>query len=204
MKPANIAKARERMTSENWRQFLNKTLECLMMAATNQSSLNKSQIDFLEENLGCSVENRYFVGYFDGSERDEFEDMFERFLLSSSTCFVKKALHSKDLNHKRFSKNGGQFLLFLTEFLLLSIRCGPRRDSIFWRQFCKNLRNAPGGKVLKYLKVFHIKESTWKILQVRNLVYRNTFSNYAFAASPVFEHNGGNVPIQFFGKPFTI
>ena len=39
---------------------------------------------------------------------------------------------------------------------------------------------------------------------MRNLVYRNTFSNYAFAASPVFEHNGGNVPIQFFGKPFTI
>ena len=60
-------------------------------------------------------------------ERDEFEDMLESFLLSSSTCFVKKALHSKDLNHKRFSKNGGQFLLFLTEFLLLSIRCGPRR-----------------------------------------------------------------------------
>ena len=64
-------------------------------------------------------------------ERDEFEDMLESFLLSSSTCFVKKALHSKDLNHKRFSKNGGQFLLFLTEFLLLSIQCGPRKDSIF-------------------------------------------------------------------------
>ena len=64
-------------------------------------------------------------------KRDEFEDMLESFLLSSSTCFVKKALHSKDLNHKRFSKNGGQFLLFLTEFLLLSIQCGPRRDSIF-------------------------------------------------------------------------
>ena len=64
-------------------------------------------------------------------ERDEFEDMLESFLLSSSTCIVKEALHSKDLNHKRFSKNGGQFLLFLTEFLLLSIRCGPRRDSIF-------------------------------------------------------------------------
>ena len=64
-------------------------------------------------------------------ERDEFEDMLESFLLSSSTCFVKKALHSKDLNHKRFSKNGGQFLLFLTEFLLLSIQCGPCRDSIF-------------------------------------------------------------------------
>ena len=64
-------------------------------------------------------------------ERDEFEDMLESFLLSSSTCFVKKALHSKDLNHKRFSKNGGQFLLFLTEFLLLSIQCGPRRDSVF-------------------------------------------------------------------------
>ena len=64
-------------------------------------------------------------------ERDEFEDMLESFLLSSSTCFVKKALHSKDLNHKRFSKNGGQFLLFLTEFLLLPIQCRPRRDSIF-------------------------------------------------------------------------
>ena len=64
-------------------------------------------------------------------EKDEFEDMLESFLLSSSTCFVKKALHSKDLNHKRFSKNGGQFLLFLTEFLLLSIQCGPCRDSIF-------------------------------------------------------------------------
>ena len=38
-----------------------------MMAATNQSSLNKSEIDFLEENLeNCSVENRSFVGYFDG------------------------------------------------------------------------------------------------------------------------------------------
>ena len=38
-----------------------------MMAATNQSSLNKSEIDFIEENLeNCSVENQYFVGYFDG------------------------------------------------------------------------------------------------------------------------------------------
>ena len=97
---------------------MNKTLVCVMMAVTNQSSLNKSEIDFLEENLeNCSVENRYFVGYFDG-KRDEFEDMLESFLLISSTCFVKKALYSKDLNHKRFSKNGGQFLLFLTEFLL--------------------------------------------------------------------------------------
>ena len=75
-----------------------------MMAATNQSSFNKS------ENLGnCSVENRHFVGYLDG-KRDEFEDLLERFLLSSSTCFVKKAI---ELNHKRFSKNDGQFLLLL-------------------------------------------------------------------------------------------
>ena len=88
---------------------MNNTLECVVMAATNQSSLNKSEIDFLESNLeNCSVENRYFVGYFNG-KRDQFEDMLESFLLSSSTYFVKKALHSKDLNHKRFSKNGGQF-----------------------------------------------------------------------------------------------
>ena len=52
-----------------------------MMAATNHSSLNKSEIDFLEENLeNCSVENQYFLGYF-GGKRDEFEDMLERFLL---------------------------------------------------------------------------------------------------------------------------
>ena len=67
-----------------------------MMAATNQYSWNKSEIDFLEENFeNCSVENRYFVGYFNG-KRDEFEDMLESFLLSSSTYFVKKDLHSKD------------------------------------------------------------------------------------------------------------
>ena len=90
-----------------------------MMAATNHSSLNKSEIDFLEENLeNCSVENQYFLGYFDG-KRDEFEDTLERFLLISSTCFVKKALHSKELNHKRFSKNGWQFLLFLADFFAL-------------------------------------------------------------------------------------
>ena len=87
-----------------------------MMAATNHSSLDKSEIDFLEENLeNCSVENRYFLGYFDG-KRDEFEDTLERFLLITSTCFVKKALHSKELNHKKFSKNGVQFLLFLADF----------------------------------------------------------------------------------------
>ena len=55
-----------------------------MMAATNQSSLSKSEIDFLEENLeNCSVENLYFVGYFDG-KRDDCADILERFLLSSS------------------------------------------------------------------------------------------------------------------------
>ena len=87
-----------------------------MMAATNHSSLNKSETDFLEENLEhYSVENKYFLDYFDG-KRDEFEDMLERFFLISSTCFVKKALHSKELNHKRFSKNGRQFLLFLADF----------------------------------------------------------------------------------------
>ena len=77
----------------------------------SSSSLIKLEIDFLEENLdNCSVENQYFLGYF-GGKRDEFEDMLERFLLISFTCFVKKALHSKDLNQKRFPKNGRQFLL---------------------------------------------------------------------------------------------
>ena len=76
------------------------TLECVMMAATNQSSSYKLEIDFLEENLeNCSVENRYFSGYFDG-KRDEFEDMLERFLLISSTFFIKRsALDSIHQNH---------------------------------------------------------------------------------------------------------
>ena len=127
-----------------------------MMAATNHSSLNKSEIDFLEENLkNFSFENQYFFGYFDG-KRDEFEDTLERFLLISSTCFVKKALHSKELNHKKFSKNGSQVLLFLADLFAFinSVWASERLD--LWPQFCKNLRNAPGVKVLKYLKVFHI------------------------------------------------
>ena len=42
-----------------------------MMAATNQSSLNKSKIDFLEENLEIFfAENQYFLGYFDGYARE--------------------------------------------------------------------------------------------------------------------------------------
>ena len=41
-----------------------------MMAATNHSSLNNSETDFLEENLeNCSVENQYFLGYFEGEKR---------------------------------------------------------------------------------------------------------------------------------------
>ena len=75
------------------------------------------------------LKNQYFLGYFNG-KRDKFKDMLERFLLISSTCFVKKALHSKELHHKRFSKNGGQFLLFLANFLPLSISCRPCRDLI--------------------------------------------------------------------------
>ena len=43
-----------------------------MMASTIQSSLNKWEIDFREENLeNCSVENQYFLVYVDG-KRDEF------------------------------------------------------------------------------------------------------------------------------------
>ena len=61
-----------------------------MMTATNQSSLNKSEIDFLEENLeNCSLPNRYFLGYFDG-KRDKFEDMLE--LEVSSYLLVPHAL----------------------------------------------------------------------------------------------------------------
>lgn len=56
------------------------------MAATIQSSLNKLEIEFLEENLeNYSVKNQYFLGYFDG-KRDEFEDM-QYFFLQLSLPF---------------------------------------------------------------------------------------------------------------------
>ena len=70
-------------------------------------------------------------------ERDEFKDMLESFLLSSSTCFVKEALHSKDLNHKRFSKNGGQFLLFFTEFCFYQFSVGLVETRSFEGNFVK-------------------------------------------------------------------
>ena len=44
-------KVHQRMTFKNSRQFMIKTLECIMMAATIQLSLKKSEIHFLEENL---------------------------------------------------------------------------------------------------------------------------------------------------------
>ena len=118
MKPADIAKARERMTSKNWRQFLIKTLECVMVGATNHSSLNNSEIDFLKENLeNCSVENQYFLGYF--------------------TCFVKKALHSKELNHKSFSKKClAVSFIFSWFFCLYQFGVGLV-DLIFCRNFVK-------------------------------------------------------------------
>ena len=63
---------------------------------------------------------------------------------------VKRTLLSKELNHKRLSKNGRQFLLFLAEFFAFinSVWALSRLDLL--PQFCKNLRNAPGVKVLKY------------------------------------------------------
>ena len=45
---------------------------------------------------------RHCVGYFDG-KREELKDILERFLLISSTRYVKKDLHSKEKDHKRFS-----------------------------------------------------------------------------------------------------
>ena len=66
-----------------------------MMAATNHSSLNNSETDFLEENLeNCSVENQYFLGYFEG-KRDEFEDMLERFSSYQFHMLCKEGLALK-------------------------------------------------------------------------------------------------------------
>ena len=51
--------------------------------------------------LMCLASN--CVGYFDG-KREELEDIIERFLLSF-TCYVKKDLHSREKDHKRFLKS---------------------------------------------------------------------------------------------------
>ena len=94
------------------------------MAATNQSSSNKLEIDFLEENLeSCSVENRYFSGYFDG-KRDEFEDMLERFLLISSTFFIKKALNQRSKIARGFRKMVGSFFCFKLIFCFYQFGVG--------------------------------------------------------------------------------
>ena len=53
------------MTFKNSRQFMIKTLECIMMPATIQLSLNKSEKRFLVENLeNCSVEKPVLLGLF--------------------------------------------------------------------------------------------------------------------------------------------
>ena len=72
-----------------------------MMAATNHSSLNKSEIDFLEENLeNCSVENQYFLGYFDG-KRDEFEDKLEyQFHMLCKEDLALKGIKSQEVFEK--------------------------------------------------------------------------------------------------------
>ena len=49
----------------------------------------------------------------------------------------KEGLKSKELNHKRFLKNGRQFLLISADFLLLSIRCGLVETWCFERNFVK-------------------------------------------------------------------
>lgn len=72
----------------------------------NFSSLRNSEIEFLKQNVDhLSVVDQHCVGYFDGT-REELEDILERFLLLSSTCYVRKDLHSREKDHKRFSKSG--------------------------------------------------------------------------------------------------
>ena len=44
------------------------------------------------------------VGYFDRKKKEDFKDILDRFLLISSSCFVKKSLHSKQLDYKRIFK----------------------------------------------------------------------------------------------------
>ena len=49
-----------------------------------------------------SLKKTLIVGYFD-RKKEDFKDFLDRFLISSS-CFVKKSLHSKQLDHKRIFK----------------------------------------------------------------------------------------------------
>ena len=61
-------------------------------SSDNFSSLRNSEIEFLQENCDhVSVLDKHCVGYFDG-KREELEDILERFLLISSTCYAQKDL----------------------------------------------------------------------------------------------------------------
>ena len=81
-------------------------------SSDNFNSLRNREIDFLQENFdNVSVLDQHCVGYFDG-KREELEDILERFLLISSTCNVKKDLHSREKDHKRLSKSGRPIIIF--------------------------------------------------------------------------------------------
>ena len=81
-------------------------------SSNNFNSLRNSEIEFLQENVDhVSVLDQHYVGYFDG-KREELEDILERFLLVSSTYYVRKDLHSREKDHKRFSKSGRLIIIF--------------------------------------------------------------------------------------------
>ena len=83
---------------------------CRYVASVNQALQNR-EIEFLQENFDhVSVVDQHCV-YFDG-KREELEYILERFLLISSTCYVKKDLHSREKDHKRFSKSGKPIVIF--------------------------------------------------------------------------------------------
>ena len=76
-----------------------------MMAVTNHSSFNKSEIDFLEKNLeNYSAENQYFLGYFDW-KRDELRICSRSFfLLVPHACkedLTLKGVKSQEAFEKR-------------------------------------------------------------------------------------------------------
>ena len=70
--------------------------ECARMVTNVQSSLRNSEIEFFKENLNSWL--------FRQEKKEDFKDILDRFLLISSSCFVKKSLHSKQLDHKRIFK----------------------------------------------------------------------------------------------------
>ena len=76
------------------------------------NAFQKEEI-FLQSNLSqYRSDGAYVFGTYDGN----IEELLKTFTAANTSCFIKHAMHSKEKNHKRYSK-AGNILIILTYYL---------------------------------------------------------------------------------------